>query len=83
MPFVAPQDRCIRVSCGRPEDLALFARALPEASGDAHKPIILTKLSLICVRIFAMKHGDLKKAPNYTTAALVMGVVNLFWMSAP
>ena len=27
-----------------------------------------------------MKHGDLKKAPNYTTAALVMGVVNLFWM---
>ncbi|GAB4282256.1 MAG: pyridoxal phosphate-dependent aminotransferase [Roseovarius sp.] len=31
MPFVAPQDRCIRVSCGRDEDLALFAQALPEA----------------------------------------------------
>ncbi|MDW4549496.1 pyridoxal phosphate-dependent aminotransferase [Defluviimonas sp. D31] len=31
MPFVAPHDRCIRVSCGRPEDLARFAEALPEA----------------------------------------------------
>lgn len=31
MPFVAPHDRCIRVSCGRPEDLACLAAALPEA----------------------------------------------------
>lgn len=31
MPFVAPQDRCIRVSCGRPEDLDIFADVLPEA----------------------------------------------------
>ncbi len=31
MPFVAPQSRCIRVSCGRPEDLAAFAAALPKA----------------------------------------------------
>ncbi|MEM6940205.1 MAG: pyridoxal phosphate-dependent aminotransferase [Pseudomonadota bacterium] len=31
MPFVAPQNRCIRVSCGTPADLALFAKALPEA----------------------------------------------------
>lgn len=31
MPFVAPQDRCIRVSCGRPEDLAVLAAALPKA----------------------------------------------------
>lgn len=31
MPFVTPHDRCIRVSCGRAEDLAAFARALPEA----------------------------------------------------
>ncbi|WP_343115987.1 pyridoxal phosphate-dependent aminotransferase [Ostreiculturibacter nitratireducens] len=31
MPFVAPHDRCIRVSCGRDEDLAAFAAALPEA----------------------------------------------------
>lgn len=31
MPFVAPQDRCIRVSCGRPEDLDVFAEALPLA----------------------------------------------------
>ncbi len=31
MPFAAPQDRCIRVSCGPEEDLALFAAALPIA----------------------------------------------------
>lgn len=31
MPFVAPHDRCIRVSCGRPQDLARFATALPDA----------------------------------------------------
>ena len=31
MPFAAPQNRCIRVSCGRPEDLAIFAEALPQA----------------------------------------------------
>ncbi len=31
MPFVAPQDRAIRVSCGRPEDLDAFAEALPVA----------------------------------------------------
>ena len=31
MPFVAPLDRCIRVSCGTQDDLAAFAKALPEA----------------------------------------------------
>jgi histidinol-phosphate aminotransferase len=31
MPFVAPQDRCIRVSCGRPQDLDILAEALPAA----------------------------------------------------
>ena len=31
MPFVAPQDRCIRVSCGLPEDLEAFEAALPGA----------------------------------------------------
>lgn len=31
MPFVAPQDRCIRVACGRAEDLDAFAAALPQA----------------------------------------------------
>lgn len=31
MPFVTPQDRCIRISAGRPEDLDLVAAALPEA----------------------------------------------------
>lgn len=31
MPFVAPHDRCIRISCGRPEDLTALAAALPEA----------------------------------------------------
>lgn len=35
MPFVAPQDRCIRISCGREADLALFAAALPEALAGA------------------------------------------------
>jgi len=30
-PSVAPQDRCIRVTAGRPEDLAVLAAALPEA----------------------------------------------------
>lgn len=35
MPFVAPHDRCIRVSCGTEADLALFAAALPEALAQA------------------------------------------------
>ncbi len=35
MPFVAPQDRCIRISAGRPEDMAVLARALPRALAKA------------------------------------------------
>jgi histidinol-phosphate aminotransferase len=35
MPTVAPQDRCIRVTAGRPADLAAFAAALPEALAEA------------------------------------------------
>jgi histidinol-phosphate aminotransferase len=35
MPFVAPQDRCIRVSAGTSDDLAALAAALPQALGDA------------------------------------------------
>jgi len=31
MPFVAPEDRCIRISAGTPEMLDAFAEALPEA----------------------------------------------------
>lgn len=31
MPFAAPQNRCIRVSCGTADDLQLFADALPAA----------------------------------------------------
>ncbi|MGD9861759.1 MAG: pyridoxal phosphate-dependent aminotransferase [Pseudodonghicola sp.] len=31
MPFAAPQNRCIRVSCGTPLDLDAFAAALPAA----------------------------------------------------
>ena len=31
MPFVAPQDRCIRISCGTPKDMKLVAKALPKA----------------------------------------------------
>ena len=37
MPFVAPQNRCIRVSCGKADDLATFAAALPDALKDAHQ----------------------------------------------
>ena len=35
MPFVAPQNRCIRVSCGRPQDLDILAEALPDALAEA------------------------------------------------
>ncbi len=35
MPFVAPQDRCIRLSAGRKEDLDLFEAAFPEALAEA------------------------------------------------
>ena len=31
MPFVAPQDRCIRISAGKPADLDELARVLPDA----------------------------------------------------
>lgn len=36
-PGVAPLDRCIRVSCGRDEDLAFFADALPKALAAARE----------------------------------------------
>ncbi len=35
MPFVPPQDRCIRISCGRAEDLDHLAQALPLALSGA------------------------------------------------
>lgn len=35
MPFVAPQDRCIRVSCGPSDEIARFAKALPKALQNA------------------------------------------------
>lgn len=31
MPFVTPQDRCIRISCGTPKDMILVGKALPKA----------------------------------------------------
>lgn len=34
MPFVAPQNRCIRISCGRPEDLDVFETALHDLLKD-------------------------------------------------
>lgn len=37
MPFVAPQDRCIRISCGTAADMALVAEALPKALKSAQK----------------------------------------------
>ncbi len=35
MPFVAPQNRCIRISCGKPADLELLATTLPAALAEA------------------------------------------------
>ena len=37
MPFAAPQNRCIRISCGTPADLDLLAEALPQALANAKK----------------------------------------------
>jgi histidinol-phosphate aminotransferase len=37
MPFVAPQNRCIRISCGTEADLAILAEALPEALAQASR----------------------------------------------
>jgi len=31
MPFVAPQDRCVRISCGTPQDMSAFETALQQA----------------------------------------------------
>jgi histidinol-phosphate aminotransferase len=40
MPFSEPQNRCIRVSAGRPTDLDLLAKALPEALKQAEKETV-------------------------------------------
>ncbi|MEL6463524.1 MAG: pyridoxal phosphate-dependent aminotransferase [Pseudomonadota bacterium] len=37
MPFAAPQNRCIRVSCGTASDLDAFATALPDVLKDARR----------------------------------------------
>tara|TARA_R110002110_G_scaffold107403_5_gene268808 strand:- start:2693 stop:3796 length:1104 start_codon:yes stop_codon:yes gene_type:complete len=37
MPFVPPQNRCIRISCGTPADLERLAAALPAALADAKR----------------------------------------------
>ena len=39
MPFVAPQDRCIRVSCGPVDLMQAFAEALPIALAYAHEKL--------------------------------------------
>ncbi|MDQ2095592.1 pyridoxal phosphate-dependent aminotransferase [Rhodalgimonas zhirmunskyi] len=39
MPFAAPGNRCIRLSCGRPRDLAAFEAALPEALAAARDAV--------------------------------------------
>lgn len=38
MPFTAPQDRCIRISCGKASDLDALATALPNALSEARTP---------------------------------------------
>mgnify|MGYP005858770503 CR=1 FL=1 len=35
MPFVAPQDRCIRISCGPAPEMAVLAERLPQALAEA------------------------------------------------
>jgi histidinol-phosphate aminotransferase len=40
MPFVAPQDRCIRISCGTPKDMTLVAKALPKALAQASGQVL-------------------------------------------
>jgi len=37
MPFAAPQNRCIRISCGKAPDLDAFAEALPKALAAARR----------------------------------------------
>ncbi len=39
MPFVAPQDRCIRVSCGTDAQISAFEAALPRALTQAHEKL--------------------------------------------
>ena len=39
MPFVAPQNRCIRISCGTPADMDILAEALPKALDKARTRI--------------------------------------------
>lgn len=39
MPFVAPEDRCIRISCGRDADLDVLAEALPGALDEAREAV--------------------------------------------
>ncbi len=39
MPFVAPQDRCIRVGCGPQDQMEAFAKALPAALAAAHEKL--------------------------------------------
>jgi histidinol-phosphate aminotransferase len=39
MPFTAPQDRCIRVSCGTPAQMDAFAAAFPVALAHAHEKL--------------------------------------------
>jgi histidinol-phosphate aminotransferase len=39
MPFVAPEDRCIRISCGTETDLDALASALPDALAAARRNI--------------------------------------------
>jgi histidinol-phosphate aminotransferase len=39
MPAVAPLDRCIRITAGKPEDLSALAEALPEALDAARRDV--------------------------------------------
>lgn len=40
MPLVEPQDRCVRISCGTPKNMALVAKALPKALASASGQVL-------------------------------------------
>ena len=39
MPFAAPQDRCIRISCGPEREMAVLAEMLPQALAEARQSV--------------------------------------------
>jgi len=66
MPFAAPRNRYIRVSCAPPSDPELFV-----AQGYRFSRI---------KRSHAMTERNIQRAPDFTSAAITMLGVNLLWI---